>query len=141
MFGALGAVLSRQYKYCGLNVGNDPQKLGVQREAMRAQLARLGVPTFPGLPWQPSEQKAWNDFNVSQGLKPMLFGNYPMGTQCDALYRARTKYQSSPLGADEEVAVAVPPVEAIVAAPGVSMTSALAIGLAGGVIGYMLRGK
>jgi hypothetical protein len=84
-FGAYGAVPVFQHQFCGNNPKPTPAQAIAAREAFRKKLADKGIPTYPGRSWQPSEQAAWNAYNKSQGLAPMLFGKYPMGTQCDAM--------------------------------------------------------
>lgn len=94
----LGAMPKWEYTFCG-NTPNPSYAQAVKaREAMRQQLATLGVATFPGRPWQASEQAAWNAYNVSRGLKPMTFGKYPMGTQCGALLNGPVKIPGGPSG-------------------------------------------
>jgi hypothetical protein len=88
MLSGLGAVLRSEQLFCGVKAPVTLAEKIVSREAMRKMLARVGVQTYPGRAWQPSEQAAWNAFNKSKGLKPMLFGKYPQGTQCQALVNA-----------------------------------------------------
>ncbi len=96
LLGALGASLEpRQQIFCGTNKNPSTAHKHQLREQMRAALAMRGVRTYPGIPWQPDEQAAWNAYNVSKGLKPMLFGKYPMGTQCDALWKGAAKFQAT----------------------------------------------
>jgi len=96
--GAYGATPMFEFQFCGNNPKPTFSQATEQRETLRRRLAILGVQTYPGRPWQPSEQAAWNAYNVSRGLKPMMFGKYPMGTQCNALYNGPIKIPNGPPG-------------------------------------------
>lgn len=86
-YGGLGAVLTSQEQFCSISPPSTPQRAYDARESMRRMMATHGIKTYPGTLWRKEEQDAWNAFNVSRGLKPMLFGKYPRGTQCEALNR------------------------------------------------------
>ncbi len=93
MLHGLGAVLKQEGLFCspGVTTKHPFATQANSREAMRRMLAAVGVATYPGRPWTSTEQNAWNAYNKQKGLQPMLFGKYPMGTQCKTLIDQFTK--------------------------------------------------
>lgn len=83
----LGALLPNpEQQFCSLYNPTTLKAKQARREEMRMKMANVGIPTYPGRAWQASEQAAWNAYNVQRGLKPMTFGKYPMGQQCNTLW-------------------------------------------------------
>jgi len=139
----LGAVMKQENLFCSPSVTtSSPLSSQVAaREMMRRYLAAAGVATYPGRPWTATEQNAWNAYNKQKGLQPMLFGKYPMGTQCKTLVN---QYNTTPGGgsvagfsgfgetatavsSETPASVATPAANAVVIPPNLTTEEILAI--------------